>query len=148
MGVKNKNEMGNKMSNSKRAIDKRNRENKGLFQDAIADGHTSRRDICSAMNLPSHELTEFFENNPKMYKLYGQRRRELVDIAADNIQDIVEDKSHPSHYNASKYVLDHYKHDLDNILDQKDGDDVGNMKVTSDNGSGVVIEFSKKEIKE
>lgn len=132
------------MSNSKRAIDKRNKESKGLFQDAIADGYTSRRDICKAMKLASHELTEFFENNPKMYKLYAQRRRELVDIAADNIQDIVEDKTHASHYAASKYVLDHYKHDLDNILDQKDGDDIS-TNVSVDSGSGVVIKFTKKE---
>jgi len=132
------------MSNSKRAIEKRNRQNKGLFQDAIADGHTSRRDICSAMLLASHELTEFFENNPKMYKLYAQRRRELVDTAADNIQDIVEDKSHPSHYAASKYVLDHYKTDLDNILDQKDGE-TSTVNVSSDSGSGVVIKFTNND---
>jgi hypothetical protein len=135
--------MAKAMSNSKRAIDKRNRENKAQFQDAIADGHTSRRDICKAMNLASHELTEFFETNPKMYKLYASRRRELVDIAADNIQDIVEDKAHPSHYAASKYVLDHYKTDLDNILDQKDDDSV--TLSSSNVDSGVVIKFTKKE---
>ena len=100
------------------------------------------------MDLASHELTTFFENNQKMYRLYAQRRRELVDTAADNIQDIVEDKSHPSHYNASKYVLEHYKTDLDNILEQKGGDDVGTMKVSSDTGSGVIIEFSKPKPKE
>lgn len=134
-----------RMSNSKRAKAQRNRQNKAKFQDAIADGHTARRDICKAMNLASHELTEFFEENPKMYRLYAQRRRELVDIAADNIQDIVEDKKHPSHYAASKYVLDHYKTDLDNILDIKDGSDVGSVNVSGDSGSGVVIKFTKKE---
>ena len=84
-----------------------------------------------------------------MYKLYAQRRRELVDIAADNIQDIVEDKHHPSHYAASKYVLDHYKTDLDNILEIKDGDDIS-AKVSVDSGSGVVIKFtnSKEDDKE
>ena len=138
--------MSKKMSNSKRAKDKRNRENRDTFLDAIADGYTSRRDICKSMGLASHELTEFFEDNPKSYKIYASRRRELVDIAADNIQDIVEDKAHPSHYNASKYVLDHYKTDLDNILDQKDGDDV---KLNLENtGSGVVIKFTKPEKKE
>ena len=137
--------MSKRMSNSKRAREKRNRENRDSFLDAIADGYTSRRDICKAMGLASHELTEFFENNPKSYKIYASRRRELVDIAADNIQDIVEDKTHPSHYNASKYVLDHYKTDLDNILDQKDGEDV---KLNLDStGSGVVIKFTKPENK-
>jgi hypothetical protein len=138
--------MSKRMSNSKRAREKRNRENRDTFLDAIADGYTSRRDICKAMGLASHELTEFFEDNPKSYKIYASRRRELVDIAADNIQDIVEDKTHPSHYNASKYVLDHYKTDLDNILDQKDGDDV---KLNLDStGSGVVIKFTKPGKKE
>ena len=134
--------MAKSMSNSKRAIDKRNRERKVLFQEAIVDGYTSRRDIAKAIGITSFDLTEFFEENPKMYKIYSQRRRELVDIAADNIQDIVEDKTHPKHYDASKYVIDNYKHDLDNILDVKSGDDIS-TNVSVDAGSGVIIKFTK-----
>jgi hypothetical protein len=131
-----------RMSNSKRAKDKRNRERKILFQEAIADGHTSRRDICKAMGISSFDLTEFFEENPKTYKLYASRRRELVDTAADNLQDIVDDRTHKDHYQASKYVLDHYKSDLDNILDNKEDSSTIGQTGSLDTGSGVVIKFT------
>jgi hypothetical protein len=131
-----------RMSNSKRAKDKRNRERKILFQEAIADGHTSRRDICKAMGISSFDLTEFFEENPKTYKLYASRRRELVDTAADNLQDIVDDSTHKDHYQASKYVLDHYKSDLDNILDNKEDSSTIGQTGSLDTGSGVVIKFT------
>ena len=140
--------MARQMSNSKRAKEKRNRERKAFFQEAIADGHTSRRDICKSMGISSFDLTEFFEENPKSYKLYSSRRREQVDVAADNLQDIVEDKTHPQHFQASKYVLDHYKTDLDNILEIKDGDDVGSSSVSVDTGSGVIIKFTTEKEKE
>ena len=131
-----------RMSNSKRAKDKRNRERKILFQEAIADGHTSRRDICKAMGISSFDLTEFFEENPKTYKLYASRRRELVDTAADNLQDIVDDRTHKDHYQASKYVLDNYKSDLDNILDNKEDSSTIGQTGSLDTGSGVVIKFT------
>tara|TARA_R110000737_G_scaffold123110_2_gene155151 strand:+ start:6804 stop:7256 length:453 start_codon:yes stop_codon:yes gene_type:complete len=134
--------MAKSMSNSKRAIDKRNRENKVLFQEAIADEKTSRRDIAKAIGISSFDLTEFFEENPKMYKIYTSRRRELRDIALDNITDIVEDKTHKNHYDASKYIVQNYQTDLDIILDSKDGDDVSSPSVSVDTGGGVLIKFT------
>ena len=50
--------MAKQMSNSKRAKDKRNRERKVLFQEAIADGYTSRRDIAKAV-IPSLSLNQY-----------------------------------------------------------------------------------------
>ena len=87
-----------RMSNSKRAIDKRNRERKESFQEALADGYTSRRDIYKAMGISGLELTEFFEDNKKMYKLYCESRRQLRDVALDNITDVVHDTAHPKNY--------------------------------------------------
>jgi hypothetical protein len=140
--------MAKAMSNSQRAKDKRNRERKVLFQEAIADEKTSRRDIAKAIGITSFDLTEFFEENPKMYKIYTSRRRELRDIALDNITDIIEDKTHPKHYDASKYIVQNYQTDLDVILESKDGDDVSSS-VSVDSGSGVVIKFTtSKEEKE
>ena len=140
--------MARGMSNSKRAKDKRNRERKELFQEAIADGYTSRRDIAKAVGISSFDLTEFFEDNPKMYKIYSSRRRELRDIALDNITDIVEDKTHPKHYDASKYIVQNYQTDLDIILDSRDGDDISSS-ISVDSGSGVIIKFTNgKEDKE
>ncbi len=137
--------MAKKMSNSIRAKEKRNRERKVKFQEAIADGFTSRRDIAKSVGITSFDLTEFFEENPKMYKLYASRRRELRDIALDNITDIVEDKQHPKHYDASKYIVQNYQTDLDVILEGKDDDPVGGLTVEANSGGGVLIQFTKKE---
>lgn len=139
--------MARSMSNSKRAKDKRNRERKVLFQEAIADEYTSRRDIAKAIGISSFDLTEFFEENPKMYKLYASRRRELRDIALDNITDIVEDKTHPKHYDASKYIVQNYQTDLDVILDSRD-EDTTSSSVSVDAGSGVIIKFTTEKEKD
>ena len=139
--------MAKPMSNSKRAKDRRNRERKVLFQEAIADEYTSRRDIAKAIGISSFDLTEFFEENPKMYKLYASRRRELRDIALDNITDIVEDKTHPKHYDASKYIVQNYQTDLDVILDSRD-EDTTSSSVSVDAGSGVIIKFTTEKEKE
>lgn len=140
--------MAKQMSNSKRTKERLNKAKKVKFEEAIAEQLTSRRDICEFMGLGSWQLTEFFEENPKCYKTYTSRRRELVDTAADNIQDIIEDKTHPQHYAASKYVLQSYKSDLDNILDKQDGEATVEIK-GGETSSGVIIKFgsasSKKE---
>ncbi len=130
------------MSNNKRAIARRNKVAKVKFEEAISDGYTSRRDVSKAMGMTSFELSNFFEDNPKSYKVYTQRRRELVDIAADNVQDIVEDKTHPKHYEASKYVLQNYKSDLDNILDKNDGESLSIGTGDGEN-NGIIIKFGK-----
>ena len=132
------------MSNSKRAIDKRNRERKELFQEALADGHTSRRDIYKAMGISGLELTEFFEDNKKMYKLYCESRRQLRDVALDNITDVVHNTKHPKNYDASKFIVQNFNTDLDVVLDEKgDGSTVGGASVNL--GSGVVIKFTKQD---
>jgi hypothetical protein len=141
--------MGRGMSNSKRAKDRRQRERVMLFDEAILDGHTSRRDICTAMNISSYDLTGFFDENPKLYKIYASRRRELRDTALDNITDIIEDKSHPKHYDASKYIVQNYRTDLDVILESKEDGDISSSSVSVDNkGSGVIIKFTKGSDKE
>jgi hypothetical protein len=40
-----------------------------------------------------------------------------MDIASDNILEIINDKNHPQHFAASKYVLTKYKSELDDVLD-------------------------------
>jgi hypothetical protein len=137
--------MAKLMSNSKRAKERRSKQAKIKFQEAIADGHTSRRDVSKSMGITHFELSNFFEENPKAYKVYTQRRRELVDIAADNVQDIVEDKTHPKHYEASKYVLQNYKSDLDNILDKTDGEEINIAGSGDEESSGIVIKFVKNK---
>ena len=136
--------MARSMSNSKRAKDKRNRENKAKFQEALADGYTSRRDIYKAMGIGGLELTEFFENNNKMYKLYCESRRQLRDVALDNITDIVHSPTHPKNYDASKFIVQNYNTDLDVVLEEKGGEEIGSATIEGSNGSGIVIQFGKK----
>ena len=132
------------MSNSKRAIDKRNRERKASFQEALADGYTSRRDIYKAMGISGLELTEFFEENKKMYKLYCESRRQLRDVALDNITDVVHDTTHPKNYDASKFIVQNYNTDLDIVLDEK-GDDSVSATIETSEGSGIIIQFDTKK---
>jgi len=132
------------MSNSKRAIDKRNRERKASFQEALADGYTSRRDIYKAMGISGLELTEFFEENKKMYKLYCESRRQLRDVALDNITDVVHDTTHPKNYDASKFIVQNYNTDLDIVLDEK-GDDSVSATIEASEGSGIIIQFDTKK---
>ncbi len=136
--------MGKPMSNSKRAIAKRNRIRKALFQDALADGHTSRRDIYKAMGISGLELTDFFEENKKMYKLYCESRRQLRDVALDNITDVVHDTTHPKNYDASKFIVQNYDTDLDVVLDEK-GEDNISATLSHTSGSGIVIQFDTKK---
>ena len=132
------------MSNSKRAIARRNRERKALFQEALADGYTSRRDIYKAMGISGLELTEFFEDNKKMYKLYCESRRQLRDVALDNITDVVHDTTHPKNYDASKFIVQNYNTDLDVVLDEK-GEDSVSATIEASEGSGIIIQFDTKK---
>lgn len=132
------------MSNSKRAINKRNKERKVKFLDALADGYTSRRDIYKSMGITGLELGEFFEVNKKMYQLYCDTRRQLRDVALDNITDVVHDAKHPKNYDASKFIVQNYDTDLDVVLDGK-GDDSTIGGASLNLGSGIVIKFTKQD---
>lgn len=123
--------------------------NTALVYAALDQGYTTRSKLVLATGLKAWEITELLKNDIKLNAVYTVRRRELVNMAADNIVDIVADKDHPNNYAASKYVLQTYKSDLDTNLESHDAQE---MSIGVGNGEGVSpirITFGRnKEVEE
>lgn len=117
--------------------------------EALDEGFVTRRDILKYTKIKAFILNRVFKYDPDLYEAYSERRKGLVDTAADNLQDIIDDKEHPSHFAASKYVLQSYKSDLDTILDKQDKDGDVVIKGGRSIASPVTIKFtgSKEESK-
>jgi len=109
---------------------------------ALDEGKMTRSDICEATGMKMYELNSFFSDDRETFAKYKIRRKTLTDIAADNIVDIINDPKHPKHYDASKYVLQNYKSDLDGILESEDTEIVID-NLPSKAKSSVKIVFSK-----
>ena len=105
-----------------------------LVYAALDNGYTTRAKLVEATGLKAWEITELLKNDIKLNAVYTIRRRELVNMAADNIVDIVSDKDHPNNYAASKYVLQTYKSDLDTNLESHDSQE---MEIGVGNSEGV-----------
>ena len=117
-----------------------------LVKTALELGHVSRREICKAADMKPHELAYIFRENRDIYREYTIRRRTLVDTAADNIQEIINDPTHPSHFAASKFILQSYKSDLDNILEHHDSEKGFEFQVGGESkASPVNITFGEKK---
>lgn len=139
--------MARSMKNSKRKERKLLETRADLVRAALETGAISRKEICRATGLKLHELANLFTKDRKVYGEYVVRRRTITDVASDNIMDIVNDPSHPQHFQASKYILSTYKSDLDEVLDSQDSNDL-EINIGDSNGSPIQINFgSNKEEK-
>jgi hypothetical protein len=96
-----------------------------LVKTAIELGFTTKTAICEAAGIKLYELNDLFAYNKEIYGLYCIRRRTLVDTASDNLEEILKDKNHPQHFQATKYILEKYKSDLDDTLEGKESDKLG-----------------------
>ena len=140
--------MARSMKNKERKEAKLLETRADLVRAALESGHISRKDICSATGLKLHELANLFTLDRKVYGEYVVRRKTISDIASDNILDIVNDASHPQHFAASKYILSTYKSDLDEVLEDKSGDDISVLVGDNAKGSPITINFGKPKQKE
>jgi len=125
---------------------KRIKKNISLINAAMNEGLTTKEEISKAAEIKLWEVSEAFREDGELLAKFKVRRRTLVDMAADNIQVILKDKDHPNHFAASKYVLQTYKSDLDDSMDNKkeEGGDGFSIKVgKKSKGSPVKITFSK-----
>lgn len=119
---------------------------KTLILAALDLGYTTRTKIANSAGIKLFELAKIFRDDRKLHARYAVIRRTIVDKAADNIEDIVDDKKHPQHFAASKYVLQTYKSDLDEILESQDE---GEIQIGMGNGTSPIrIRFGKKKDKE
>lgn len=112
------------MKNGKRKERKLLETRADLVRAALESGAISRKEICRATGLKLHELANLFTKDRKVYGEYVVRRRTITDVASDNIMDIVNDPSHPQHFQASKYILSTYKSDLDEVLESQESSDL------------------------
>ena len=100
------------------------RERGEAIAEAIKRGYTTESKISRATGLSIHEVSECFKWNIPLYQKYTYARKTIVDKASDSVEDIIDDPSHPNHYQASIYILKTYKSDLDEILESHDKESV------------------------
>lgn len=136
--------MARSMKNTERKEKKLLKTRAALVRAALESGQISRKDICKATGLQLHELTNLFTQDRDIYGEYVVRRKTISDIASDNILDIVNDPTHPQHFQASKYILSTYKSDLDDVLESQDEAEMNISVGGGSNASPINITFGNK----
>ncbi len=139
----------------KRSMRNDARTQKRIYEDRVAKikvaidkGLTKIEDIAEATGIEKVSIKSIFQKNRELYAEYAISRKILVDSAADSMQSIVEDKNHPQHFQAIKYVLQNYKSDLDTVLDSHDDSEIsieGNFG--GGGGNPARITFGSKKAK-
>ena len=136
--------MARSMKNTDRKEKKLLKTRAALVRAALEAGQISRKDICNATGLQMHELANLFTQDREVYGEYVVRRKTISDIASDNILDIVNDPTHPQHFQASKDILSTYKSDLDDVLESQQESEM-NINVGGESGASPInITFGKK----
>lgn len=133
-----------RMKNPQREAEKKMKDTILRIEAALDKGLSTRTDIAKAAGIKISQLAQIFNKNRELYAKYCVVRKTIVDLASDNIMDIVADKEHPKNYDASKWVVTNYKSDLDSTLESKDGE---GLDIEVEGGSKkrpVVIRFGKK----
>jgi len=107
---------------------------------------TTYKQIRETTGTTQFELETVFLNFPELKAEFIVRRRSIASLAVDNIQEIIENPLHPQNFQASKFIVQTYKNELDDSLDAKVktevGFDVGNGET---NPSPVRVTFSVKK---
>ena len=104
------------MQNTKRAKEKEMRDRKLLIEAAMNEGVFGKGDLAKYTGIPLHLINNLFQNDRELYAEFCVRRQIIVDMAADNIAQIVANQKHPKNYDASKFILQTYKSDLDDSM--------------------------------
>lgn len=138
--------MGKGLRYTKEVQENRTEEERiALIKYAIEDGQHTRKAIKEATGLSRMVINKLLRDNAELRGLYKNSVRMIVNTAADNIQDIIEDPEHPQNFQASKYVLSTYKSDLDSFLEAKDSDELTAEINVEGANSPVSIVFGKKK---
>jgi len=120
-----------------------------LINTALEEGITTKTKLAESTGLKVFEINDVFQENRELYNKFCIRRRTLVDTAADNLEDILKDTDHPQNFQATKFILQTYKSDLDENLEAKSADEVAVEVRTESKGIPVSIIFSaNKKLKE
>jgi hypothetical protein len=113
---------------------------------ALNEGKLTRREICKATGLTIFDLNNLFKNDRELFAAYTVRKKLIADMAADNIMEIVNDPSHPQHFQASKFILTKYKSEFEDILESVDSQEIAvEVAGTGEAAPPVIIRFGKKD---
>lgn len=122
-----------------------------LVRAAIKENNTTKKAICKVCGIEMFVLNQLFSADKDLHAEYVIRRKTLVDVAADNLSDILNDPTHPQHFQATKYVLQNFKSDLDTSLEPKEQEEVQiEVPIAIPGGEGdgeqkpITIRFSKR----
>lgn len=135
--------MGKQIAKSKaREIREKLAKRSALINAALEEGITTKTGLAKATDLKVFEINDVFTADRDLYNKFCIRRRTLVDTAADNLEDILKDPNHPQNFQASKFVLQTYKSDLDENLEAKTAEEIAVEVRTESKGVPVSIIFS------
>lgn len=136
--------MSSRMKPNKRRIRK---DNIRLIKAALKEGTTTVTQISKATGITRSIIHGIFKEYRELHAKYVVARKMVVDKAADNIADIIDDQEHPNNFAASKFVLQRYKSDLDEHLESQDDNEITAEVEVENNGEGnggVKIVFTTK----
>lgn len=137
--------MAKAMRNQRRKEQKLLETRTKLVEAALEQGHFTRRQICKATDLKKTDLINLFATNRDLYAKYRVMKKSLADTAADNLQEIINDPNHPHHFQASKFVLQNYKSELDDELEAIGGElqvEIPQTQGGESTASPILIKFS------
>ena len=136
--------MAKRMKNKERELTKLTKERLLLVNSAMDDFNCiTKSDISKKTGLSLTILNNLISGNRELNAKYVILKRQITDIASDNIVDIIKNKDHPQNFQASKYVLQKYKNDLDDSLESSEN--LG-FEISADrkSNSSINIVFGKK----
>lgn len=105
---------------------------------------TTYRQIIDTTGVAQHEIDKVFELCTDLKAEFTVRRRSLANTAVDNIHEIVNNFNHPQNFQASKFIVQTYKNELDESLVPKVSTELG-YDIKDGNVSPVKITFSVKK---
>jgi len=105
---------------------------------------TTFRQISETTGAVQWEIDKVFDLCPELKAEFSVRRRSLANKAVDNIHEIVNNFNHPQNFQASKFIVQTYKNELDEDLIPKVSTEVG-FDIKNGQISPVSITFSSKK---
>jgi hypothetical protein len=140
--------MAKRMKNLDRDREKKKSDKMEMLNACLNEGISTRRELAKLSGFTLIQLNQLFHKDRELYAKFCLIRRQMVDIATDNIMDILMDPKHPKNYDASKYIATNYKSDIDSSLESKDEDSIEVEVGGTENSRPVVIRFGKKNKEE
>lgn len=105
---------------------------------------TTYKAITETTGAAQYEIDKVMEMCPDLKAEFVIRRKSLANKAVDNIHEIVNNFNHPQNFQASKFIVQTYKNELDEDLIPKVSTEVG-FGIKDGQISPVSITFTQKK---